>query len=79
MSAWLLFMEVMGASIYGFGGVIFGEGMLCVPIVVCLEWPEVIKADVNPRNPKGRLTNSDLCRVRRFGVPHIAPRICAIR
>ena len=38
----------------------FGEREACVSTVFRLEWPEDIKADVAPRNPKGRLTNSDL-------------------
>ena len=48
------------ASAHGVGGVIFGEGSACVPTVFRLEWPDDVKADVKPRNPEGRITNSDL-------------------
>ena len=60
VAAWPSFVGVKDASLHGVGGVIFGEGAACVPTVFRFPWPADVKADVKPRNPQGRLTNSDL-------------------
>jgi hypothetical protein len=56
------FIGVKDASIYGVGGVIFGENQQCVPTVFRMEWPQWVREEVLKTNAglEGRLTNSDL-------------------
>ena len=61
VSGWPDFIGIKDASGHGVGGIIVGENCACTPTVFRLEWPADIKADINTqRNPKGRITNSDL-------------------
>ena len=58
---WPDFVGVKDASGQGVEGVIVGKDMACTPTVFCMEWLGDIKADINnKKNPKERITNSDL-------------------
>ena len=61
VAAWPDYVGVKDASGEGVGGVIIGENKACPPTVFRLQWPQDIKDDlVSDKNPKGRITNSDL-------------------
>ena len=61
VAAWPDFIGVKDASKHGVGGIMVGENAECIPTVFRYEWPDDIKADlVSEKNPKGRITNSDL-------------------
>jgi hypothetical protein len=61
VAGWPDFVRVVNASSHGVGGIIIGELSACLPMVFRLQWPPNITASVVPdKNPKGKLTNSDL-------------------
>ena len=60
VAVWPSFVGVKDTSLHGVWGIVFGEDRACLPTVFGLPWPDDVKANVNPRNSKGRLTNSDL-------------------
>ena len=61
VNGWPGFVGVKDSSGHGVGGVVVGELKPVTPTVFRFPWPEDIKADlVSDKNPKGRITNSDL-------------------
>ena len=61
VGGWPDYIGVKDASLHGVGGIIVGENMECTPTVFRVPWPEKTKQDlVSTKNPKGRITNSDL-------------------
>jgi hypothetical protein len=61
VAGWPDFVGVVDASSHGVGGVIIRELSACLPTVFRLQWPPDVTAKaVSDKNPKGKLTNSDL-------------------
>jgi hypothetical protein len=59
--SWPDYVGIVDASGHGVGGVIFGETLVCTPIVFRWEWPKDIKNNIKTsQNPKGKISNSDL-------------------
>ena len=60
-TGWPDYIGCTDASRFGFGGIIIGEGLPCIPTVVQYEWPRDIQDSLlTKENPKGKITNSDL-------------------
>jgi hypothetical protein len=61
MTGWPDYIGVKDASGQGVEGVVFGEGLGCLPTVFRYEWPDNIKNNlISLQNPGGTITNSDL-------------------
>ena len=56
VTGWPHYIGVKDASSHVIGGIIMGEGKICIPTVFRLAWPENIKEFFH----KGNITNSDL-------------------
>jgi hypothetical protein len=61
VASWPDFVGVVDASSHGVGGIIISKLSACLPTFFQLQWPPDITASVvSDKNPKGKLTNSDL-------------------
>ncbi len=60
VAGWPDIVGVVDASSHGMGGVIIGELLECPPTVFRLQWPDITANVVSNKNPKGKITNSDL-------------------